>query len=145
MDKYHLIFRRWYGILMSVYYKNVPTMKKEQLSQLIEKTFAKLACPMPGVGLYSELQNALTLAFKLLFLTKLKIESLIASHYPCTGKCVPALGVSKIFFILQHDRHRASYCSRCYNYTTISRNYLVACIRANSRFSTGAIHAGCFL
>ena len=55
-------------------------MKKEQLSQLIEKTFAKLACPMPGVGLYSELQKALTLAFELGKEQQLNIETILSQH-----------------------------------------------------------------
>ncbi len=40
-------------------------MKKEMLSQLIEKTFAKLAAPAPGTGLYSELKNVINQAFEL--------------------------------------------------------------------------------
>ena len=56
------------------------TMKKEQLSQLIEKTFAKLACPMPGVGLYSELQKALTLAFEMGKEQEMNLESMLSQH-----------------------------------------------------------------
>jgi hypothetical protein len=40
-------------------------MKTEFLSQLIDKTFAKLSCPTPGVGLYNELKSVITLAFEL--------------------------------------------------------------------------------
>ncbi len=40
-------------------------MKKELLTQLIEKAFAKLATPTPGTGLYSELKNVVTQAFEL--------------------------------------------------------------------------------
>ncbi len=40
-------------------------MKKEILTQLIENTFAKLAAPAPGTGLYSELKNVILQAFEL--------------------------------------------------------------------------------
>jgi hypothetical protein len=40
-------------------------MKKDFLSQLVDKTFAKLACPTPGMGLYNELKKVITLAFEL--------------------------------------------------------------------------------
>jgi hypothetical protein len=40
-------------------------MKKELLTQLVEKTFAKLATPTPGTGLYSELKNVINQAFEL--------------------------------------------------------------------------------
>lgn len=40
-------------------------MKKELLTQLIERAFAKLATPTPGTGLYSELKNVVTQAFEL--------------------------------------------------------------------------------
>lgn len=40
-------------------------MKKELLTQLIEKAFAKLATPTPGTGLYAELKNVVNQAFEL--------------------------------------------------------------------------------
>ena len=40
-------------------------MKKELLTQLIEKTFAKLAAPAPGTGLYAELKSVIHQAFEL--------------------------------------------------------------------------------
>lgn len=40
-------------------------MKEEMLKQLIEKTFAKVACPLQGNGLYAELQKAITEAFRI--------------------------------------------------------------------------------
>ncbi len=38
-------------------------MKEQMLQQLVEKTFAKVACPLHGNGLYAELQKAITEAF----------------------------------------------------------------------------------
>lgn len=40
-------------------------MKKDFLSQLIDKTFAKLSCPTPGIGLYNELKKVVLTAFEL--------------------------------------------------------------------------------
>jgi hypothetical protein len=40
-------------------------MKEEMLNQLIEKTFAKLACPLQGNGVYSEIQQAVMAAYNL--------------------------------------------------------------------------------
>ncbi|HYD20896.1 MAG TPA: hypothetical protein VEB40_05420 [Flavipsychrobacter sp.] len=39
-------------------------MTKDFLSQLIDKTFAKLSCPTPGIGLYNELRSVITTAFE---------------------------------------------------------------------------------
>jgi hypothetical protein len=40
-------------------------MKEELIKQLIEKTFAKVACPLQGNGLYSEIQKAIQEAFRI--------------------------------------------------------------------------------
>ncbi len=41
-------------------------MKKEELlKQLVEKTFAKLACPLQGNGVYAEIQKAVMDAYDL--------------------------------------------------------------------------------
>jgi len=38
-------------------------MKEEMLKQLVERTFAKLANPLEGNGVYSEIQNAIQEAY----------------------------------------------------------------------------------
>jgi hypothetical protein len=40
-------------------------MREELLKQLIEKTFAKIACPLQGNGVYAELQKAVMTAYNL--------------------------------------------------------------------------------
>ena len=40
-------------------------MKEELLKQLVEKTFAKLACPLQGNGVYVEIQQAVMAAYNL--------------------------------------------------------------------------------
>ena len=40
-------------------------MKTNNLKQLLEQTFAKLACPSQGHGMYSELEKALIDAFNM--------------------------------------------------------------------------------
>jgi hypothetical protein len=40
-------------------------MREEMLKQLVEKTFAKLACPLQGNGVYAEIQQAIMAAYNL--------------------------------------------------------------------------------
>jgi hypothetical protein len=40
-------------------------MQEDMLKQLLENTFAKLACPLHGNGIYAELQNAIIAAYNL--------------------------------------------------------------------------------
>lgn len=40
-------------------------MKEEILKQIVERTFAKLACPLQGNGVYAELQEAIMKAYQL--------------------------------------------------------------------------------
>jgi|GEM_PF-4708600 hypothetical protein len=40
-------------------------MREELLKQLIEKTFASIACPLQGNGVYAEIQKAVLTAYNL--------------------------------------------------------------------------------
>ena len=40
-------------------------MREEILKQLVERTFAKLACPLQGNGVYAEIQQAIMAAYNL--------------------------------------------------------------------------------
>ena len=40
-------------------------MREEILKQLVERTFAKLACPLQGNGVYAEIQQAIIAAYNL--------------------------------------------------------------------------------
>jgi len=40
-------------------------MKQDIIKELLEKTFAKLACPAQGHGMYSELEKALIEAYNI--------------------------------------------------------------------------------
>lgn len=56
----------WYDILKYYGFKNRVFMKREEiLKNLIEKTFANIACPLNGNGLYAELQKAITEAYSI--------------------------------------------------------------------------------
>ena len=41
------------------------TMKQDIIQELLEKTFAKLACPAQGHGMYAELEKALFEAYNI--------------------------------------------------------------------------------
>lgn len=41
------------------------TMKQDIIQELLEKTFAKLACPAQGHGMYAELERALKEAYNI--------------------------------------------------------------------------------
>lgn len=40
-------------------------MQEDMLKQIIENTFARIACPLQGNGIYAELQNAINEAYQL--------------------------------------------------------------------------------
>jgi hypothetical protein len=40
-------------------------MKEDMLKQILENTFARIACPLQGNGMYAELQNAIVAAYNL--------------------------------------------------------------------------------